>query len=170
MTRTSLSLVFAGSGGSGAMTAGSLFLRAAAGAGYFGVMTQLFGAQVRGGESAALVQISIEPIECQPDRFDAFFALDWDKVDQFAPEIPLDETSVVIFDPTGGAVPASVAKSKSRQLKVFMSDQRATRLERAMRGKRSNIFAAGLAGTLAGLDAADLRARWRMFSVTRPRP
>ena len=27
-----------------------------------------------------------------------------------------------------------------------------------MRGKRSNIFAAGLAGTLAGLDAADLRA------------
>ncbi len=72
MTRTSLSLVFAGSGGSGAMTAGSLFLRAAAGGGYFGVMTQLFGAQVRGGESAALVQISIEPIECQPDRFDAF--------------------------------------------------------------------------------------------------
>jgi 2-oxoglutarate ferredoxin oxidoreductase subunit alpha len=140
------------------MTAGTLFLRAAAGAGYFGVMTQLFGAQVRGGESAALVQISIEPIECQPDRFDAFFALDWDKVDQFAPEIPLDETSVVIFDPTGGAVPTSIAKSKPRQLKVFMSDQRATRLERAMRGKRSNIFAAGLAGTLAGLDAADLRA------------
>ncbi len=158
MARSSLSLVFAGSGGSGAMTAGALVLRAAAGAGYFGVMTQLFGAQVRGGESAALVQISTEPIECQPDRFDVFFALDWDKVDQFAPEIPLDKNSVVISDPSAGAIPASIAKSKPRALSVVMSDPTMTRLARAMRGKRSNIFVAGLAGTLAGIAAAELRA------------
>ncbi len=158
MARSSLSLVFAGSGGSGAMTAGALFLRAAAGAGYFGVMTQLFGAQVRGGESAALVQISNEPIECQPDRFDVFFALDWDKVDQFAPEIPLDKNSVVISDPSAGAIPVSIAKSKPRALSVAMSDPTMTRLARAMRGKRSNIFVAGLAGTLAGISAAELRA------------
>jgi 2-oxoglutarate ferredoxin oxidoreductase subunit alpha len=157
VARTSLSLVFAGSGGSGAMTAGALFLRAAAEAGYFGIKTQLFGAQVRGGEAAALVQISTEPIECQPDRYEVFFALDWDKVDQFAPEIPLDQNSVVIADPSAGAIPASIAKSRPRTLSVTMSDPKATRLERAMQGKRSNIFAAGLAGTLAGINAADLR-------------
>jgi 2-oxoglutarate ferredoxin oxidoreductase subunit alpha len=140
------------------MTAGSLFLRAAAGAGYFGVMTQLFGAQVRGGESAALVQISNEPIECQPDRFDVFFALDWGKVDQFAPEIPLDQNSVVIADPSAGAIPASISRSKPRTLSVVMSDPTMTRLARAMRGKRSNIFVAGLAGTLAGICAVELRA------------
>jgi 2-oxoglutarate ferredoxin oxidoreductase subunit alpha len=46
MAREYLSVVFAGSGGSGAMTAGTLLLRAAAQAGYYGMMTQLFGAQV----------------------------------------------------------------------------------------------------------------------------
>jgi len=140
------------------MTAGTLFLRAAAGAGYFGVMTQLFGAQVRGGESAALVQISIEPIECQPDRYEVFFALDWDKIDQFAPEIPLDRNSIVIADPSAGAIPASISKSKPRTLSVVLGDPSMTRLARAMRGKRSNIFTAGLAGTLAGVAATDLRA------------
>ena len=39
MARSSLSVVFAGSGGSGAMTAGTIFLRSAARAGYYGLMT-----------------------------------------------------------------------------------------------------------------------------------
>ena len=73
------------------MTAGTMFLRSAARAGYYGLMTQLFGPQVRGGESAALVQISTNPSDCQPDRFDLFVALDWEKLEQFAPEIPLDD-------------------------------------------------------------------------------
>ena len=38
MFRASLSVVFAGSGGSGAMTAGTLLLRSAARAGYYGLM------------------------------------------------------------------------------------------------------------------------------------
>ena len=92
------------------MTAGAVLLRSAARAGYYGLMTQLFGAQVRGGESAALVQVSTEPIETQPDRFDLFVALDWDKVEQFAAEIPLDESSVIIADPSAGAVPPGIAK------------------------------------------------------------
>ena len=111
MTRSSLSVVFAGSGGSGAMTAGTLFLRSAAQSGYYGMMTQLFGPQVRGGEAAALVQISVDPIECQPDRFDVFVALDWKKIEQFAPEIPLDKDSVIIADPEAGMVPPGIAKS-----------------------------------------------------------
>lgn len=48
MSRSALSVVFAGSGGSGAMTAGKLFLRTAAAAGYHGLMTQLFGLHVGG--------------------------------------------------------------------------------------------------------------------------
>lgn len=157
MARSSLSIVFAGSGGSGAMTAGTLFLRSAAQAGYYGLMTQLFGAQVRGGESAALVQIGTDPIECQPDRFDVFVALDWDKVDQFAAEIPLDQNSIIVADPATGAVPASIAKSKARMAALAMSDTEATRLERALRGRRSNVFAAATLATLAGIDAANLQ-------------
>ena len=108
MARKSFAVVFAGSGGSGAMSAGAVFLRACARAGYFGMMNQLFGAQVRGGESAALVQIGVEPFEAQPDRYDLFVALDWDKVDQFAAEIPLDEASIIIADPQAGTMPPRV--------------------------------------------------------------
>ena len=116
MARSSLAVVFAGSGGAGAMTAGELLLRAAADAGYYGMMSRLFGPQVRGGEAAALVSISTDPVTCQPDRFDLFVALDWEKVDQFGPEIPLDEKSVVLADPERGAAPPSIAKSKARTI------------------------------------------------------
>ena len=74
MTRSSIAVVFAGSCGSGAMTAGAILLRAAASAGYYGMMTQLIGAQVRGGDSAALVQISTRPIHSQHDPLDLFVA------------------------------------------------------------------------------------------------
>jgi 2-oxoglutarate ferredoxin oxidoreductase subunit alpha len=124
------------------MTAGTLFLQAAAAAGYYGVMTQLFGAQVRGGESAALVQISTEPVEAPPDFFEVFVAIDWERVDQFAPEIPLDGTSVVIADPAAGPVPGSIAKSNPCVLDVAFDDPGITKLERGLRGRRANVCAA----------------------------
>lgn len=150
--RRALSVVFAGSGGSGAMTAGVLLLQSAARAGYYGSMTQLFGAQVRGGESAALVQISCDPVESQPDVFDLFFALDWKKIDQFAPEIPLNSDSIVFADPISGPVPASISKYKPKLIASGFADPHETRLERAMRGAHVNIVAAGYAAAIAGID------------------
>lgn len=140
------------------MSAGAVFLRAAASAGYYGMMTQLFGAQVRGGESAALVQVSIEPIENQPDRYDLFIGLDWEKVEQFAAEIPLDETSVIIADPEAGTIPAGIAKSKGRVVPLKMTDPHATRLERGLHGKRVNMFAAGAVCALIGIDGRHVRS------------
>lgn len=154
MARKSLAVVFAGSGGAGAMTAGVVFLRACARAGYFGLMTQLFGAQVRGGESASLVQISVEPIESQPDRYDLFIALDWDKVDQFAAEIPLDEASLVIADTRAGAVPAAVARTKARIVELDMSE--GVKLGRGP--QRVNMVAAGAVAGLVGLSTGDVEA------------
>jgi 2-oxoglutarate ferredoxin oxidoreductase subunit alpha len=166
MARSTIAVVFAGSGGAGAMTAGAVFLRAAANAGYYGMMTELFGAQVRGGESASLVQVSTEPIETQPDRYDLFVALDWEKVDQFASEIPLDEASVIVADPQAGAVPAAIAKSKGRVISVGMSDPYATRLERGLHGRRVNTFAASLVAALAGIDFEHVRgAVGRIFKT-----
>ncbi len=158
MARTNINVVFAGSGGSGAMTAGAVFLRAAAHAGYYGMMTQLFGAQVRGGELASLVSISVDPVENQPDRYDLFVALDWDKVEQFAAEIPLDETTVIIADPKEGAVPPGIAKTKARTVPLAMNDPQATRLEIGLRGKRVNMFAAGAVAALVGLTPDNLKA------------
>jgi 2-oxoglutarate ferredoxin oxidoreductase subunit alpha len=156
MARSLLAVVFAGSGGAGAMTAGELLLRAAAEAGYYGMMSRLFGPQVRGGEAAALVSISTHPVTCQPDRYDLFVALDWEKVDQFGPEIPLDETSIVLADPRQGPTPPSIAKSKARTIHFAMGHAEVTPLERALHGKHTNVFAAGAVGALAGLPSAPL--------------
>ncbi|MFN3655840.1 MAG: 2-oxoacid:acceptor oxidoreductase family protein [Pseudolabrys sp.] len=158
MARNSVSVVFAGSGGAGAMTAGAVLLRAAAHAGYYGMMTQLFGAQVRGGEAAALVQIATAPIESQPDRYDLFVALDWDKVDRFAAEIPLDEASIILADPGAGPVTPGIAKSKGRVVSFAMGEAKTSKVERALHGGRTNMFAAGAVGALIGLGADDLRA------------
>ncbi|MGA2567098.1 MAG: 2-oxoacid:acceptor oxidoreductase subunit alpha [Pseudolabrys sp.] len=158
MARTSVAIVFAGSGGAGAMTAGTVLLRAAAHAGYFGLMTQLFGPQVRGGEAAALLQISTERIDAQPNRFDLFVALDWDKVEQFSAEIPLDGASVILADPQAGPVPPAVAKSKARVVAQKMSDPHMTRLEHGLSGRRVNMFAAGVVSALIGVEARHLQA------------
>lgn len=168
MARQSIGIVFAGSGGAGAMTAGTVLLRAAAHAGYYGMMTQLFGPQVRGGEAAALVQISTEPVEAQPDRYDLFVALDWEKVEQFGLEIPLDETTVIISDPEAGPVPAGIAKSKGRIVPLAMGDRSASKLERALRGKRVNMFAAGAVASLIGLSAEDLKVAVETIFADKP--
>jgi 2-oxoglutarate ferredoxin oxidoreductase subunit alpha len=152
VARKSLAVVFAGSGGAGAMTAGVVFLRACARAGYYGMMTQLFGAQVRGGESASMVQVSVEPIEAQPDRYDLFVALDWEKVDQFAAEIPLDEASVIIADPQAGAMPPTIAKAKARLVALDMSEG----VKHGRGPQRVNMFAAGAVAGLVGLSTDDL--------------
>jgi 2-oxoglutarate ferredoxin oxidoreductase subunit alpha len=156
MARPFFSVVFSGSGGAGAMSAGELLLRAAAEAGYYGVMSRLYGAQVRGGEAAALVHISTEPVSCQPDRFDLFVALDWEHVDQFAPEIPLDDQTIILADPQSGATPASIAKSGAKTVAFKMFNADATPLERALQGKHINVFAAGAVAALAGLPAPGL--------------
>jgi 2-oxoglutarate ferredoxin oxidoreductase subunit alpha len=150
--RSSVGIVFAGSGGTGAMTAGAVLLRAAAHAGHYGQMTQLFGPQVRGGESAALVQLATEAVGGAPDRFDLFIALDWDKVEQFAPEIPLDEATAIIADPKAGPVPRNIAKSNGRLVALEMD-------EGVKHGpRRTNMFAAGVAAGLVGFAEADIVA------------
>lgn len=156
MARSSLAVVFSGSGGAGAMSAGELLLRAAAEAGYYGSMSRLFGAQVRGGEAAALVQISTAPVSCEPDRYDLLVALDWEKVDQFAPEIPLDENTVILSDPQSGPTPASIAKSKATTIPFVMATPNLTPLERAVSGKHINVFAAGAVAALAGIPVPRL--------------
>ena len=158
MAKPIFSVVFSGSGGAGAMSAGELLLRAAAEAGYYGVMSKLFGAQVRGGEAAALVEISTEPVTFPPERFDLFVALDWQHVDQFASEIPLDDKTIILADPQSGPTPASIAKSGAKTIPFSMANANATPLERALQGKHTNVFAAGAVAALAGLPVAGLHA------------
>src|ERR1022692_4619982 len=102
LSEASLSIVLTVSGGAGVMTAGQILLDAATSCGLYGFMTRSTGPQIRGGEAAAMIRLSSKPVQSPGDRFDIMLALDFDNVQRFADELPLDTASLIIADPAAG--------------------------------------------------------------------
>lgn len=149
--RTSVSVAIAGSGGAGVMTAGNMLLEAAAKAGWYGLMVRSSGPQIRGGEAAALMRIAAHPVDGLDDRFDIVLAIDWQNVNRFADELPLDAASLVIGDPDQGDVPEVYLKSPARQAKMSM---KAT--AKSIPGSWPNMVALGVAAGLIGLPKGEV--------------
>jgi 2-oxoglutarate ferredoxin oxidoreductase subunit alpha len=147
----SISIVLAGSGGAGVMTAGNMLLVAAAHAGYYALMTRSSGPQIRGGEAAAMLRIACHPVECMEDRFHVLAAVDWENVQRFSAEIPLDAGSLVIGDPDQGEAPAVFLQSGARRAALPLR-----RLAKSVPEGRPNMVLLGALATLLGLPAASL--------------
>lgn len=150
----SISVVLAGSGGAGVMTAGNMLLEAAAHAGYYALMTRSSGPQIRGGEAAAMLRIACEPIECMEDRFHVLAAVDWENVQRFNAEIPLGTTSLIVGDPDQGEPPpvflASGAARASLPLKKIAKS--------VPEGRPNMVLLGALAALLDLPEAAVARA------------
>ncbi|MEO5337359.1 MAG: 2-oxoacid:acceptor oxidoreductase subunit alpha [Magnetospirillum sp. WYHS-4] len=144
--RDSVSIALTGSGGSGVMTAGQMLLDAAARAGWYGMMARSSGPQIRGGEAAAFIRLSLEPVTAPPGTFDLMFAFDWMNVERFAAEIPLDGDSAVIGDPAAGAMPEAIAGTPARKVDLPLQE-----LAKEVPGGRPNMVALGVIATLVGL-------------------
>jgi 2-oxoglutarate ferredoxin oxidoreductase subunit alpha len=151
-----ISIALAGSGGSGVMTAGTLLLDAAAKAGAYGLMVRTSGPQIRGGEAAALVRLGRAPMDSLDDRFDLLLAVDWQNVNRFADEIPLDSSSVMIGDPDEGDAPEVFKASGARLVPLSLK-----KMAKAIPGSWTNMVALGLAGALAGIPTPALEAAVR---------
>lgn len=155
-----LSIAIAGSGGSGVMTAGQLLLEAAATAGHYGLMVRTSGPQIRGGEAAALLRFAEHPVDALDDVFDVLIALDWQNVNRFADEIPLDATSLIVADAAEGEVPEVFRASGARVASFALK-----KTAKTIAGSWINMIVLGLAGRLAGLpdDALDaaLARSWK---------
>ncbi|MET0070356.1 MAG: 2-oxoacid:acceptor oxidoreductase subunit alpha [Candidatus Thiodiazotropha sp.] len=155
-TTGSFSVAITGSGGSGAVTAGRIVLEAAAHCGYQGLMTRSAGPQIRGGESAAMVRFSADPVECMGDCYDLLVALDWLNIERFADEIPLSEKSLIICDPAAGEVPAQLrsngAEIREVPFKVFAS---------GLPEGRINMVALGAMAMVCGLPLEAMEASVR---------
>ncbi len=149
----SFSLVIAGSGGAGVMTAGTMLLEAAARSGLYGLMVRSSGPQIRGGEAAALIRVAPHPIESMGDRFDCLIAVDWMNLQRFADEIPLDQDSVVFGDPNEGELPEVFAATGARFVAMPF---KAT--AKAIPGSWPNMIALGLAAELLGVSASTVEA------------
>jgi 2-oxoglutarate ferredoxin oxidoreductase subunit alpha len=142
----SVSIVLAGSGGAGVMTAGNMLLEAAAHAGYYALMTRSSGPQIRGGEAAAMLRIACQPVECMEDRFHVLAAVDWENVQRFSAEIPLDAGSLLIGDPDQGDPPDVFARTGARRAELPLR-----KLAKSVPDGRPNMVLLGALATLLGL-------------------
>jgi 2-oxoglutarate/2-oxoacid ferredoxin oxidoreductase subunit alpha len=154
--KSSISIALAGSGGSGVMTAGTLLLNAAAKAGLYGLMVRTSGPQIRGGEAAALVRLARQPTHSLDDGFDLLVAIDWQNVNRFADEIPLNASSVMIGDPDEGETPEVFKNTGARYVPLSLK-----KMAKAIPGSWTNMVALGLAGALAGIPAEALESALR---------
>lgn len=141
-----LSIVLTGSGGAGVMTAGQTLLEAATSCGLYGLMTRSTGPQIRGGEAAAMLRLSSEPVQCPGDKFDILLALDFENVQRFAAELPLDKDSVIIADPSAGETPAFLKACGAAVGYVEMK-----KLAKTVEGGRISMVALGALAHLIGL-------------------
>ncbi|MBL7002718.1 MAG: 2-oxoacid:acceptor oxidoreductase subunit alpha [Gammaproteobacteria bacterium] len=141
------SIAVTGSGGTGAITAGNILLQTVAKSGLFGLLRRSVGPQIRGGESAALLRLSSDVVGCPDDRFDVLLAFDWNNNQRFSSEIPLDENSLVIFDPASGDLPDNI---RSKNVKVLEVPLKA--LAKEVSGGRINMVGLGVVADLMGLS------------------
>ena len=141
-----IAIAVSGSGGSGAVTAGSILLAAAARAGFYGLMMRSAGPQIRGGESAALIRFGPTPVGCIGDRFDLLVGLDWGNHGRFRDEIPLGGDSLILADPAAGPVPPPIVSDGAEIVQVPFLD-----LARSIPDGHLNMVGVGAAGALCGL-------------------
>ena len=153
MTINSVSLVIAGSGGAGVVTAGSLLLDAAAKAGWYALMSRSSGPQIRGGEAAAMLRFATEPIMSHDDSFHLLIAIDWDNITRFSAEIPLTADSLIVGDPAHGEAPAGLLAGRPRQAALAMTD-----IAGKIENGRPNMVALGAIAAMIGLPAGAMQA------------
>lgn len=148
-----IAIAIVGSGGAGAITAGSLLLEAAGRIGWYGLMTRSIGPQIRGGEALAMVRLASAPVFGHGDRFDVLLALDWHNADRFMDEVPLDADSLIVADAEAGDPPAAILASGARLVTVPLAD-----LADDVPEGRSNIVALGMLARLLALPLKPLAA------------
>jgi len=153
MGSNAISIALIGSGGAGVMTAGQILLDAAAKVGWYGLMARSLGPQIRGGESAALLRLSVQPIQSMADTYDLLVAVDWGNIRRFSAELPLSERSVIIADPAQGVVPELMLAAAPQVVPVEIKA-----LAEGLRGGRPNMVALGLVSALIGLPDSACQA------------
>ena len=153
MTINSVSLVIAGSGGAGVVTAGSLLLDAAAQAGWYALMSRSSGPQIRGGEAAAMLRFATEPIMSHDDSFHLLMAIDWDNIGRFSAEIPLVANSLIVGDPAHGEAPGALLAGRPRLAALPMSA-----IAEKIENGRPNMVALGAIAAMIGLPPEAMQA------------
>ena len=151
MSRKNLSIALTGSGGSGVMTTGNMLLEAAAQAGWYGFMGRSAGPQIRGGEAAALLRLSSEPVESPDDSFDLVLAIDPGSMGRFVAELPLRSDSFIVSDAEGARRSGGLPETPAQVMDLPMK-----KMAKAVKGGRPNMIALGAVAKMIGLPEASI--------------
>lgn len=146
-----VSFAVVGTGGAGAITAGSILLEAAGKAGWYGLLTRSVGPQIRGGEAAALVRLSNKPAACMSKEFDILVAIDWKNADRFINAMPVAAGGLVVCDPAAGDPPQAVLDMDCTIVQIPIGE-----LAKSVPGGRENMISIGLVAQLIGLPDEDV--------------
>ena len=146
-----VSFAVVGTGGAGAITAGSILLEAAGKSGWYGLLTRSVGPQIRGGEAAALVRLSTKPAACMSKKFDILVAIDWKNADRFIHAMPVAAGGMVICDPAAGEPPKAVLDMDCTIVRCPIGE-----LAKSIQGGRENMISIGLVAQLIGLSVQDI--------------
>ena len=142
-----VSFAIVGSGGAGAITAGGILQEVAGKSGWYSVLNRSVGPQIRGGEAAALVRLSIHPTECMTKEFDILVAIDWKNADRFIANMPVGAGGLVIADPDAGELPAAIDQSRVTVINCPLAQ-----MAQDIPNGRENMIAVGIVAGLVGLS------------------
>lgn len=151
MSPKNLSIALTGSGGSGVMTTGNMLLEAAAQAGWYGFMGRSAGPQIRGGEAAALIRVSSEPIESPDDSYDLVLAIDPGSMGRFVAELPLRPDSFIVSDAEGGRRSGGLPETPAQVVDLPMK-----KMAKTVKGGRPNMIALGAVAKMIGLPETSI--------------
>ncbi len=148
---SNVSFAVVGTGGAGAITAGSILLEAAGKTGWYGLLNRSVGPQIRGGEAAALVRVSTKSAVCMSRKFNILVAIDWKNADRFVNVMPVASGGLVVCDPAAGDPPQAVLDMDCTIVKCRIGE-----LAGSVKGGRENMIAVGIVAHLIGLPMNDV--------------
>jgi 2-oxoglutarate ferredoxin oxidoreductase subunit alpha len=148
----------AGAGGDGVVSAGESLITAAALEGYHGMMTKSFGSQIRGGEASCRLRLATQPVLNPNGPLDVAVALNWDDFRRFGAELPVQATTIVIYESNTGFSPDKLPLEGVTPTVVFSVPITDMAQKNAGTDKAKNIVITGLLAGWFGIGRDSMLA------------
>lgn len=148
----------AGAGGDGVISAGESLITAAALEGYHGIMTKSFGSQIRGGEAMCRVRLSTRPVLNPNGPLDVAVALNWEDFRRFGWELPVQSSTIVIYESNTGVAPDHLPLEGVTPTVVFSVPITEMAEKNAGTAKAKNIVVVGLLAGWFGIGRESMLA------------
>jgi len=156
--RQDLIIGIAGAGGDGVVSAGESLITAAALEGFHGLMTKSFGSQIRGGEASCRLRLAPQEVLNPNGPLDVAVVLNWEDFKRFGGELPVEASTIVIYESNTGVAPDKLPLVGVRPAIVFSVPITELAQQHAGTEKAKNIVVAGLLAGWFGIGRASMLA------------